>query len=125
MITPLLRMNFAKIVMVICNYSDAGDLRQYPWGHKVFTSREKYYAQPLARRLDFFQWLNYFLYVGAQPIGPMHEYYDFEQFINFKGHIAKKPETANFQPAFERFGQAILCCVITVTISKYIDVTYM
>ena len=72
-------MNFAKIVMVICNYSDAAKLKQYPRKSKDFTAREKYYAQPLEKGPpDIFEWLNYFLYVGAQPIGPMHEYYDFD-----------------------------------------------
>ena len=55
----------------------------------------------------------------------MHEYYEFDQFINFKGPVAKKPKTQNFQPAFERFGQALLCTVITVTLKKHFDVTYL
>ena len=55
----------------------------------------------------------------------MHEYYDFELFINFKGDVAKKPQTANFQPAFERFGEALLKVAVTVCLQRYIDVNYM
>ena len=51
--------------MVICNYSDAGKLKRYPLRHKDFTAREKYYAAPFHKKLDFWQWINYFLYVGA------------------------------------------------------------
>ena len=65
-------MNFGKMTMIICNYSDAGQLQKHP-----LTSREKYYATPLYKPLDFSQWIHYFLFIGAQPIGPMHEYYDF------------------------------------------------
>lgn len=55
----------------------------------------------------------------------MHEYYEFDEFINYKGNITKKPKTANFQQAFEKFGQALLCCTITVILKRYIDVSYM
>ena len=96
LLTTILRMNFAKIVMVTVNYSDAGKLKRYPMKRNVFTAREKYYATPFGKKLDFWQWINYFLYVGAQPVGPMHEYYEFDQFINFKGNITKKSKTDNF-----------------------------
>ena len=55
----------------------------------------------------------------------MHEYYEFDEFINYKGNITKKPKSANFQQAFEKFGQALLCCTITVILKRYIDVSYM
>ena len=47
-LTTILRMNFGKMTMIICNYSDAGQLQKHP-----LTSREKYYATPLYKPLDF------------------------------------------------------------------------
>jgi len=65
LLTTILRMNFAKIVMVIVNYSDAGKLKRYPNKSRNWTAREKYYATPFKTKLDFWQWINYFLFVGA------------------------------------------------------------
>ena len=48
LVTTILRMNFGKMTMIICNYSDAGQLQKHP-----LTSREKYYAIPFHKPLDF------------------------------------------------------------------------
>ena len=82
----LLMFTFAKVHMVSWNYYDAG-LLDDPEKSKNMTPRERHYAEVLREIPSFFDWIQYFFFVGSATNGPCHEYRDFKEFINFKGAI--------------------------------------
>ena len=55
----------------------------------------------------------------------MHEYRDFEDFINYKGKISKMPIFGNFFPAFRRFMETIFCITILTIFSANIETDYL
>jgi len=74
--------------MISWNYHDAG-IMDDPEKSKYMTPRERHYAEACRKVPGFFSWIQYFYFVGASGAGPMHEYRDFDEFINFEGAVAK------------------------------------
>lgn len=91
---------------------------------KYMTSRERYYAESHRKKLSFSKWINYFYFVGSS-VTPMHEYRDFEEFINYEGKITKMPRFGNFLPAFRRFIETWACIGILVLLSAKVKPGYM
>ena len=95
-----LSINFGKHLILAWNYYDAG-LLDDPVLSKHMTTRERFYAEPHRKPLSYTKWFIYFFFVGS-CITPMHEYRDFEDFIEYKGSIRQMPKNGNLRPAFER-----------------------
>ena len=85
-IVTSLSMHFAKTHIIAFNYYDAG-IMDDPVLSKWMTPRERYYAEPHRERLSYGKWINYFYFVGSSLM-PLHEYREFEEFINYEGKIA-------------------------------------
>ena len=109
--------------MLAWNYYDAG-IMDDPKLSEHMTDRERYYAEPHREHLSLQKWLNYFYFIGS-AITPMHEYRDFEEFINYRGNITKMPRFGNVVPAFRRFIETWICITILLILNSQIDREYM
>ena len=123
MFLPLM-FSFAKIHMVSWNLYDAGLLSD-PEASKYMTDREKYYAKACVEKPGFLDWIHYLYFVSTCGAGPMHEYRDFIEFINYTGDIKSMPVGANLWPALQRFGESIVSVVVFLVLSQKIPATYM
>ena len=66
--------------------------------------RERYYAEPFKNKLGFFQFINYFWFIGCSYSGPMLEFRKIDDCLNFREDIAKMPKYGNYLPAVKRLG---------------------
>lgn len=102
--------------MFAVNYDNAGKLDD-PEKSKLFTSRERYFAEPLRKNVSFAQWMQYFLFCGSSVSGMCHEFRDFDEYINLKAGYAKIPRDRLIPEAAKRFGQMVICVVLMVIVS--------
>ena len=65
----IIQISFAKVSILAWNYYDAGymDNKQKS---KYMSDRERYYAEVMRNKPDFFTFVNYFLFVGCSWCGP-------------------------------------------------------
>lgn len=112
--------NFIKLHMFAVNYDNAGKLDD-PEKIKNLTTREKYFAEPLRKRVSFAEWCQYFFFVGSSISGMSHEYRDFNEFINLEAGFAKIPKHRLIGQAGKRFSHMIVCVVLMVFLSMNVS----
>ena len=122
-IKTALGIHFAKTCIIAWNYYDAG-IMDDPTLSKWMTTRERYYAEPHKKQLSFSKWINFYYFIGS-TITPMHEYRDFEEFINYKGNVTQMPLFGNIIPACRRFLEMFICIGVFVIINSKIKPEYM
>ena len=74
---------------------------------------------------SFSEWIQYFYFVSTSGAGPMHEYRDFIDFINYTGDIKYMPAGANLWYALQRFGEALFSVSIFLLLSAKLNANYM
>ena len=119
-----LMFSFAKIHMVSWNYHDAGLVGDAEKS-KHMTEREKHYAEALAGVPSFLDWIHYFYFVSTAGAGPMYEYRDFIDFINYTGDIKAMKVGDNVWYALKRFGEALFNVTIFLILSAKLKAAYM
>ena len=120
----IIMINFCKAHMLAVNYENAGKLDN-PEASKYFTDREKFYAEPLRNALAFDDFFHYFFCCAVSYSGMVHEYRDFEDFINQKGNYSNVPRKKLFLPAFQRFAQIIVWAILLLLYSQFFPKDYL
>ena len=117
-------LNLARIHMFAVNYDNAGKLDD-PEASKLFTTRERYYAETLRQKVSFADWINYFFFAATCPTGMVHEYRTFDEFINLKGDFKEIPQDKLTMPALKRFGQMVFVVVLMILVSLNFSFDYL
>ena len=105
-----------RVHMTMCNFTDA-ELLDDPVKGKHLTSRERYYAEYLRKVPSFFDWFNYNMFTPFAFIGESIEYGTFDDFINYRGDIAKMRPHSNIFPAVRRQIESIICFSVFYSLS--------
>lgn len=103
-VATLCMVCFVKHSIISINYRDGLE-------DKGLTSREKKYA--LKELPGFFSYCNFVFNLQSSVIGPSFEFKDWDDFINLRGDYAKMRPFTNYLPALQRFGEALLCIVVS------------
>ena len=98
----IIMINFCKAHMLAVNYENAGKLDNAE-ASKYFTERERFYAEPLRKALAIDDFFHYFFFCAVSFSGMVHEYRDFEDFINRKGNYSNIPRHKLLGSALKRF----------------------
>ena len=123
-IDMIFMMNFIKFHMMAVNYSNAAKLDD-PVASKDFTSRERYFAEPLRRRMSFMEYVHYFFFCGAAWTGMSHEYRYFDEFINRREDYKNIPKHKLFLPFLNRLVQWVFCLLIMLFLSKMVNYQHL
>ena len=117
-------MNYVKLHMLAVNYSNAAKLDD-PVAGKHFTSRERYFAEPLRRRIHFMEYVHYFFFCGSSWTGMSHEYRYFDEFINRREDYVYIPKHKLFLPFLNRFMQWVFCLLVMVFLSSIVSYQHL
>ena len=117
-------INFCKLHMFAVNYDNAAMLAD-PARSKLFTTRERHYAETLRKRVRLVDFANYFLFCASCFSGMVHEYRDFDEFIHRTGQYSAIPKDRLLKPALQRFVSVIFCAALLVIMTLSFPKPYL
>ena len=118
-------MNFIKFHMMAINYKNAALLDDPIKSEKLLTSRERHHAEYLRERVNFTEFVHYFMFCGAAWTGMSHEYRWWSDFMNKRGAYEKIPKSKLFVPAIVRFSQMLVCLVMNIIIGSFFPLSHI
>jgi len=68
---------------------------------------------------SLFSYCNYIFNLQSSVIGPSFEFKDWDDFINLRGDYVKMRPFSNYPRAFIRYGQGLLCLVVSTICGIY------
>ena len=110
--------------MLAVNFDNAGKLDD-PEASKYFTERERYYAEPLRKKVPVLDFFGYFLFCCSSFSGMVHEFRDYYDYIEQRNHWSNIPRSKLIMPALKRFAEVPVWAVLMVVTGMHYPKPYM
>ena len=110
--------------MLAVNFDNAGKLDD-PEASKLFTERERYYAEPLRKKVPIIDFYGYFLFCCSSFSGMVHEFRDYYDFIEQRNYWSNIPRSKLIKPALKRFAQVPFWAAMMIVTALHYKKPYM